>query len=78
MCIRDSYNVTSEERATLTWKGVTEGEDGWSYYWWWIEPALLFPDGTTYEFWEYFEDGSFDYVADTFENLLNAYSSLWK
>lgn len=72
------YNGTSEERATLTWKGVTEGEDGWSYYWWWIEPALLFPDGTTYEFWEYFEDGSFDYVADTFENLLNAYSSLWK
>ncbi|MGM9833676.1 MAG: hypothetical protein ACI31A_08330 [Candidatus Limisoma sp.] len=70
------YNGTSQERAKLVWQPISEGYD--SYYWWWVDSALLFPDGTTYAFEEYFEDGSFDYVADTFENLLNAYSSLWK
>ena len=46
--------------------------------WWDIEvvPVIAFPDGTTYEFEEYFETG-FDGVASVFENLVDSYYRLW-
>lgn len=72
------YNGTATDQASIKYEvGFYESEynDFWEYY---LNPVLLFPDGTTYEFEEYFERG-FRSVQSQWNSLLNSYERLfWK
>ena len=69
------FNNLNTERASIDYIAKQWGSES---EWWDIEvvPVIAFPDGTTYEFEEYFETG-FDGVASVFENLVDSYYRLW-
>ena len=49
----------------------------YSYEYWYNEPGLLFTDGTSYTFSEYFDDGSFKTVIKNFENLMDSFARMF-
>lgn len=68
------YNNTATDQATMAFQPQF---DSWGYYGWeyYITPVLKFPDGTTYDFEDYF--GRFNNVENKFETVINAYENLW-
>lgn len=51
-------------------------EYGW--WEWYIDPLFKFSDGTTYSIGGYFDNGRFASVENTWTNLWNSYSRLWR
>lgn len=80
---RFRFDYEAESRGSITWKAVIAYEwysswDHITYRTWEVEPVLNFNDGTSYEFSQYFGDGSFGNVENTFTSLYDAYEALWK
>lgn len=68
------YNNTTTTQATVSWSYTV---DTWyDYTEYYIEPELLFPDGTTYYFSNYFETG-FSGVENLWNNLTKKYEAIW-
>ncbi len=49
--------------------------DSWEWY---LDPLFKFSDGTTYSIGGYFDNGRFASVENTWTNLWNSYSRLWR
>lgn len=73
------YNNTNTIQATLGWTPSFYEWDGYYYSYWEYElaPVLKFPDGTSYEFEQYFSDG-FEDVEDAWSDLQRAYERMWE
>ena len=68
------YNNTTTVQATIGWSYTTEKYSwGTEYY---IEPQLVFPDGTSYYFTKYFETG-FSGVENLWNSLTKKYEAIW-
>lgn len=69
------YNNTQTVQAKLIFNtGFEEWSGGWEYQ---VHPLLYFEeDGSTYEFEDYFEEG-FANVQDRWEDLKDAYQTVW-
>ena len=73
------FNGSSNARGSVEWQCYLSWESSWSdEKWWGVEPILLFNDGTSYAFEDYFGNGKFGSVESLFENLLDSYEALWK
>jgi hypothetical protein len=42
----------------------------------WIEPVIVFNDGSRYLFYEYFDEDDFAYLIQKFERMVENYASL--
>lgn len=83
MPTRFRFEYEDENRGSITWKAVMTDEwyyerDHITYRIWEIRPVLNFNDGTSYEFSQYFGDGSFGNVENMFTSLYDAYKALWR
>lgn len=73
------YNNTSTNQATIKFQPYLDewdygwGEPRWEYY---VEPVLLFGDGTTYSFEEYFS--KFNTVENKWGTLIDSYERIWE
>ena len=68
------YNNTTTTQATVTWSYTADKYSWGTEYT--IEPQLQFPDGTTYYFVNYFENG-FEGVESLWNNLTKKYEAIW-
>ena len=58
-------------RCCVTKKLISYGEE---YYW--IEPVIVFDDGTRYFFYEYFDDRIFEDLVEDFEDFIYDYEDM--
>lgn len=69
------YDGTSTRQADIEFDPVVdEGYYGDVYYW--IEPVLVFGDGTRYFFYDYFDDRIFEDLANDFDDFICDYEDM--
>ena len=69
------YDGTSVKQARIEFEPVAdETFYGEEYYW--IEPVIVFDDGTRYFFYEYFDDRIFEELAEDFEDFIYDYEDM--
>ena len=49
----------------------------YSHEYWYSEPGLLFTDGTSYSFEQYFDESTFNSVIKQFENIVNSFTNMF-
>lgn len=71
------YDGTSTIQASVEMEPMVEMD---SYYGdlYWMEPIIVFNDGSRYLFYEYFEEEDFDYLIQKFERLLENYENMYE
>lgn len=74
------YYNTDRDQASLIFRPyVYEDDYGYSDYWEiYPESMLLFQDGTTYSFDDYFGNGRFLSVENLWDSLFDSYDAIWK
>lgn len=74
------FDGSNAMEAELVYKPCLDEYNGYYYSWWewYIEPMLKFADGTTYSIEGYFTTSRFASVENTWTNLWNSYSRLWR
>ena len=70
------YDGTSAKQATIEMEGMAEKDYYGEYYW--VEPVLVFNDGSRYLFYEYFDEDDFGYLIRKFERMLEGYEDLFE
>jgi archaellin len=68
------YDGTSAKQAAIEMEPMVE-KDSYGYYYW-IEPVIVFNDGSRYLFYEYFDEDDFSYLIQKFERMIENYASL--
>ena len=68
------YDGTSAKQAAIEMEPMVE-KDFYGYYYW-IEPVIVFNDGSRYLFYEYFDEDDFSYLIQKFERMIENYASL--
>lgn len=69
------YDGTSVKQARIEFEPVAdETFYGEEYYW--IEPVIVFDDGTRYFFYEYFDDRIFEDLVEDFEDFIYDYEDM--
>ena len=53
-------------------------EDDYYGDYYWIEPVIVFEDGSRYLFYEYFEEDDFEYLIKKFERMVEDYEDLFE
>ena len=51
-------------------------DEGYGYEYYWIEPVIVFEDGSRYLFYEYFDDEIFDDLVAAFEDFIYDYEDM--
>ena len=69
------YDGTSIKQAAIELEPMVE-EDSYYGNSYWIEPVIVFEDGSRYLFYEYFEEDDFQYLIKKFERLMENYESM--
>ena len=69
------YDGTSAKQASIEMEPMVYDDNyyGDSY---WIEPVIVFNDGSRYLFYEYFDEDDFAYLIQKFERMVENYASL--
>lgn len=66
------YDCTDVKQASIEFDVVVD-EDYYGYEDFWIEPVIVFEDGSSYLFYEYFDDRIFEVLAEDFEDFIFDY-----
>lgn len=69
------YDGTSVRQASIEFDPVVYDE-GYGYEYYWIEPVIVFEDGSRYLFYEYFDDEIFDDLVAAFEDFIYDYEDM--
>lgn len=69
------YDGTSTKQAAIEMEPMV-GENHYGGTSYWIEPVLVFNDGSRYLFYEYFDEEDFKYLIQKFERMVENYASL--
>jgi hypothetical protein len=68
------YDGTSAKQASIEMEPMVEEDYYGDYYW--MEPVIVFNDGSRYLFYEYFDEDDFAYLIQKFERMVENYASL--
>ena len=69
------YDGTSTRQASVEFDPVVE-DNGYGDEFYWIEPVLVFGDGSRYFFYDYFDDRIFEDLVEDFEDFINDYEDM--
>ena len=69
------YDGTSTRQASVEFDPVVE-DNGYGDEFYWIEPVLVFGDGSRYFFYDYFDDRIFDDLVEDFEDFIYDYEDM--
>lgn len=70
------YDMTSSLQAEIVMDYFVEEDDYYGDTWYELEPIIVFPDGSKYAFYEYFDEDSFTGLESSFELWLNLYETM--
>lgn len=70
------YDGTNVRQAEVVMDYYVERDDYYGYEWYELDPIIVFPDGSKYAFYEYFDEGSFDGVLTSFELWIDLYATM--
>ena len=71
------YDGTSTKQASIKLEPMVE-EDPYYGNSYWIEPVIVFEDGSRYLFYEYFQEEDFKYLIKKFERMLESYENMFE
>ena len=71
------YDCTSTRQASIELEPMVD-EDYYYGDYYWIEPVIVFEDGSRYLFYEYFEEDDFEYLIKKFERMVEDYEDLFE
>lgn len=69
------YDGTSTRQASVEFDPVVE-DNGYGDEFYWIEPVLVFGDGSRYFFYDYFDDRIFEDLVEDFEDFIYDYEDM--
>ena len=69
-------SMTRQAQLIIDYDVVTD--DYYGETWFEMEPIILFPDGSKYAFYEYFDENSFSGLVDSFELWLEMYDTMFQ
>ena len=70
------YDGTSKVQAAVELEPMVEYDDYYGDYYYWVEPVIVFDDGSRYLFYEYFDEDDFEYLIKKFERMLESYEDM--
>lgn len=74
MSLNVYYDCTSTVQATIEFEAMAEKEYGYEYHW--IEPVIVFEDGSRYSFDKYFRERDFRDLIGDFEDFIYDYEDM--